>query len=538
MLTEADWTLLMPSNLPQTPVPERDPAIPLTVYFQKRAWPLDLVGSGAPRSRRFPAGTSIATISQPQFHARRKLSMADDIAFLTATELLARYAAKDLSPVEATHAALAQIGRHNNSVNAFCLVDEDRALAAARESEARWMRKEPRGLADGVPCSVKDLLVTKGWPTLRGSLSIARDQPWDENAPAVDRLLENGAVLLGKTTTPEFGWKGVTDSPLTGITRNPWDLSKTSGGSSGGAAVAAALGMGALHIGTDGGGSIRIPSSFTGIFGLKPTHGRVPAYPPSPFSEVAHIGPMTRSIEDAALMLQIMAQPDRRDWQAVTTGAPDYRSGLTDGVRGLRIGYSADLGFAKVDPEIAKFVSDACKKLEGMGAMIVPADLDLSGARQAFRAYWCGGLSLLVSKFDPELREKVDPALLKAAGFGASLSLADYLGLMSERAPICHALSTAFGNYDLLVTPATPIPAFTAGQECPAAGDWDWMSWTPFTYPFNMSQQPAAAVPIGLTQAGLPASLQIVGPRLADALVLRAAFALQEAFPFAVPPMA
>jgi aspartyl-tRNA(Asn)/glutamyl-tRNA(Gln) amidotransferase subunit A len=464
--------------------------------------------------------------------------MPDDIAFLTATELLVRYAAKDLSPVEAASAALTQIGRHNNSVKAFCLVDEDSALAAARESEARWMRNEPRGLADGVPCSVKDLLVTKGWPTLRGSLSIARDQAWEENAPAVERLLENGAVLLGKTATPEFGWKGVTDSPLTGVTRNPWDLSKTSGGSSGGAAVAAALGMGALHIGTDGGGSIRIPSSFTGIFGLKPTHGRVPAYPPSPFSEVAHIGPMTRSAEDAALMLQIMAQPDRRDWQALTTGAPDYRSGLKDGVRGLRIGYGADPGFAGVDPEIAKLVLDACRALESMGAIIVPADLDLRGAREPFRAYWCAGLSLLVSKLDADFREKADPALLRAATFGASLSLADYLRLMSERAPICHVLSTAFANFDLLVTPATPIPAFTAGQETPVPGDWDWMSWTPFTYPFNLSQQPAAAVPIGLTRAGLPASLQIVGPRLADALVLRAAFALQEAFPFAAPPMA
>jgi aspartyl-tRNA(Asn)/glutamyl-tRNA(Gln) amidotransferase subunit A len=464
--------------------------------------------------------------------------MADDIAFFTATGLLARYAAKDLSPVEATRAALAQIGRHNGSVNAFCLVDEERALAAASESEARWMRNEPLGLADGVPCSVKDLLVTKGWPTLRGSLSIARDQAWDENAPSVERLLENGAVLLGKTTTPEFGWKGVTGSPLTGVTRNPWDLSKTPGGSSGGAAVAAALGMGALHIGTDGGGSIRIPSSFTGVFGLKPTHGRVPAYPPSLFSEVAHIGPMTRSVEDAALMLQIMAEPDRRDWQALTTQPPDYRSGLKDGVRGLRIGYSADLGFADVDPEIAKLVSDACKKLEGMGAIIVPADLDLRSAREAFRAYWCAGLSLLVSKLDKDLREKVDPALLKAAAFGASLSLADYLALMSARAPVCHALSTAFGSFDLLVTPAMPITAFTAGQECPAAGNWDWMSWTPFTYPFNLSQQPAAAVPCGLTRAGLPAAVQIVGPRLADALVLRAAFALQEAFPFAAPPMA
>jgi aspartyl-tRNA(Asn)/glutamyl-tRNA(Gln) amidotransferase subunit A len=464
--------------------------------------------------------------------------MSCDIALLTATELLARYASKELSPVEATRSALRQIARHNGPVNAFCLVDEECALTAATASEARWMRNEPLGLVDGVPCSVKDLLVTKGWPTLRGSLSVARDQAWEENAPSVGRLLENGAVLLGKTTTPEFGWKGVTDSPLTGVTRNPWDLSKTSGGSSGGAAAAAALGMGALHIGTDGGGSIRIPASFTGIFGLKPTHGRVPAYPPSPFSEVAHIGPMTRGVEDAALMLQVMAQPDRRDWQALTTAPPDYRSGLKDGVKGLRIGYSADLGFADVDPEVGKLVSDACGILERMGASIVDANLGLRSAGEVFRAYWCAGLSLLVSKLDPDLHGAVDPALLKAAAFGASLPLSDYLRLMSEWAPVCHTLSTVFAGFDLLVTPATPIPAFAAGQECPTPGDWDWMSWTPFTYPFNLSQQPAAVVPCGRTAAGLPAALQIVGPRLADGLVLRAAYAMQQAIPFAAPPMA
>ncbi len=199
--------------------------------------------------------------------------MDDEIADRTATELLSRYAAKTLSPVEATRAALDRIGRCNAAVNAYCLIDEPGAMEAARASEARWMRGEPQGLVDGVPCSIKDLVLTKGWPTLRGSLTISPDQSWEEDAPCVARLREHGAVLLGKTTTPEFGWKGVTDSPLTGITRNPWNLTKTPGGSSGGAAVAAALGMGALHIGTDGGGSIRIPSAFTGIVGIKPTYG-------------------------------------------------------------------------------------------------------------------------------------------------------------------------------------------------------------------------------------------------------------------------
>jgi aspartyl-tRNA(Asn)/glutamyl-tRNA(Gln) amidotransferase subunit A len=464
--------------------------------------------------------------------------MSHEIAFLTAAELLKLYKTKTLSPVEATKASLAQIAKHNEAVNAFCLVDEEGAVKAAAASGERWIRGEPIGLADGVPCSVKDLILTKGWPTLRGSRTIAPDQPWEENAPSVARLLEHGAVLLGKTTTPEFGWKGVTDSPLTGITRNPWDLSKTPGGSSGGAAVAAALGMGALHIGTDGGGSIRIPASFTGIVGLKPTHGRVPAYPPSPFSDVAHIGPMARSAEDAALMLEIMAAPDRRDWQALPLPAPRYRESLQSSVKGLRIGYSPDLGFAEVDPEVARAVSDAAQTFRDMGATVVDAKLSVGRARELFRAYWYAVLSMMVSKLEPRQREMLDPPLLSAARFRASLALDEYLALMSERGAIAHALSTAFEDFDLLLTPATPITAFAAGQPAPEAGEWDWTAWTPFTYPFNLSQQPALVMPCRMSMAGLPVGIQLVGPRLSEALLLRAAMAFAEAFPFRRPPAA
>lgn len=463
--------------------------------------------------------------------------MSHDVAFLPAAELLRLFADKALSPVEATKAALGQIAKHNAAVNAYCLIDEERALAAASQSEARWMRGEPLGLVDGVPTSVKDLILTKGWPTLRGSRSISPDQPWEDNAPCVDRLLEHGAVLLGKTTTPEFGWKGVTDSPLTGITRNPWDLSKTPGGSSGGAAVAAALGMGALHIGTDGGGSIRMPASFTGIFGIKPTFGRVPAYPLSPFGDVSHIGPMTRTVEDAALMLQVMARPDRRDWQALPP-PPDYREGLQAGVKGLRIGYSPDLGFATVDPEVAESVARVAELLAAMGATIVDADVDLRGVHDMFLALWCGGASLVLSRVDPERRRDVDPGFRKAAEYGASLPLHDYLSRMFGRVPICYTLSTAFDRFDVLLTPATPITAFAAGRETPDGANWDWTSWSPFSYPFNLSQQPAVSMPCGLSKAGLPIGAQLVGPRFADALVLRCAAALETVMPIELPPMA
>jgi aspartyl-tRNA(Asn)/glutamyl-tRNA(Gln) amidotransferase subunit A len=464
--------------------------------------------------------------------------MSHEVAFLSAAKLLTLYRDKSLSPVEATKAALAQIAKHNNAVNAYCLVDEERALDAARASETRWAAGGPIGLLDGVPCSVKDLIITKGWPTRRGSLSIDPDQPWTENAPSVDRLLEHGAVLLGKTTTPEFGWKGVTHGPLTGITRNPWDLAKTPGGSSGGAAVAAALGMGALHIGTDAGGSIRIPAAFTGIVGLKATHARVPAYPPSPFVDAAHVGPMTRTVEDAALMLQVMAGPDRRDWQSPPFPPLDYLESLSKGVRGLRIGFISTLGGARVDPEIAAATENAADHLRAMGATIVEADLDLSNVHEVFRTYWSAGVSLIASRLTHEQRERADPAMLRAAAFGASIPLNDYLRLVNERLPICHKLSTAFDHFDLLMTPATPIPAFEAGRECPGSDDWDWTSWTPFSYPFNLSQQPAISIPWGLTSAGLPIGVQLVGPRLSETVVLQAAAALEKAMPFQTPPLA
>src|SRR3954471_17333078 len=285
------------------------------------------------------------------------LPMKTDPALISATELLCLYRSRSLSPVEVAQACLDRIAALDPDLNAFALIDGDAALEAARASEERWIKGEPLGLVDGVPATIKDLILTKGWPTLRGSKAISPDQPWEEDAPATARLREQGAILLGKTTTPELGHKGVTDSPLTGITRNPWNPAMTPGGSSGGAAVAAATGMGALHVGTDGGGSIRIPASFTGIFGLKPSFGRVPAYPLSPFGTLAHVGPMTRTVSDAALMLTVISEPDGRDWHALPADRRDYRIGLEAGIAGLRLAYSRRLGYVDfVDPEVATLV--------------------------------------------------------------------------------------------------------------------------------------------------------------------------------------
>jgi aspartyl-tRNA(Asn)/glutamyl-tRNA(Gln) amidotransferase subunit A len=459
-----------------------------------------------------------------------------DPAALSATELLRLYRTRQLSPVEATRAVIARIERFDPAVNAFCLVDEDRALAAARASEARWQRGEPSGLVDGVPATIKDLVLTKGWPTLRGSLVVARDQAWAEDAPATARLREQGAVLIGKTTTPEFGWKAVTDCALTGITRNPWNTSKTPGGSSGGAAVAAALGMGALHVGTDGGGSIRIPAGFTGIFGLKPSFGRVPAYPASPFGTLAHVGPITRSVSDAALMLNVLALPDLRDWFALPYDGRDYRVGLEDGVRRLRIAFSPTLGVVEVEPEIADLLARAASVFEELGARVELVDPGFDDPTAIFTPHWYVGAANLLSNFTTEERARMDPGLREIGEEGARTPLMDYLGALNQRAELGARMRRFHEAFDLLLTPTLPLAAFEAGREHPAPDRRSrWIHWAPFSNPFNLTQQPAASVPCGLTAAGLPVGLQIVGPMHADDLVLRAARAFESARPWPLP---
>ena len=464
--------------------------------------------------------------------------MTVDLALLPATELLAGYRARRFSPVEVVAAVLDRIDRHDGDLNAFRLVDAPAARAAARTSEARWQRGEPQGLLDGVPTTVKDLVLTKGWSTLRGSRAISPDQPWDEDAPSVARLREAGAILLGKTTTPEFGWKGVTDSPLTGVTRNPWDRSRTPGGSSGGAAVAAAAGMGALHIGTDGGGSIRIPAAFTGIFGLKPTFGRVPAYPASPFGTLAHLGPMTRTVGDAALMLTVLSRPDPRDWYALPPAGIDYRDGLEDGVRGLRIAFAPTLAGAPVDPAVAAAVAAGARLLGELGARVEPVDSPLPDSDAIFRDHWFPGAAAVLRPFGAEQRGLMDPGLIEIAGQGEQIGLAAYFAAVKLREALGQRMNLFHQQWDLLVTPTIPITAFAAGRETPlgAVGE-RWVYWTPFTYPFNLTRQPAATVPCGLDPNGLPIGLQIVGPLYQDALVLRAARAFETARPFAMPAL-
>jgi aspartyl-tRNA(Asn)/glutamyl-tRNA(Gln) amidotransferase subunit A len=462
--------------------------------------------------------------------------MSDDILSFSAVELTEHYRNKKLSPVETTRAALDRIAMLNPVYNAFVMVDETRAMKDARASEARWQRGAPAGRVDGVPATVKDLIVTEGWPTLRGSRTIDPDQPWTEDGPPVARMKEQGAVFLGKTTTPEFGWKGVTDSPLTGITVNPWNRRLTPGGSSGGAAVAAALGMGILHIATDGGGSIRIPAGFCGLFGFKPTFGIVPVHPHSPAGTLWHQGPIARTVDDAALMLDVIARPDARDWYQAPPLNIDYREGLGDGVRGLRIAYSRTLGYARVDPDVADIVERGAKLFESMGAKVEDVDLGLDDPIEIMQPMWAVALALAVAPMSAGQRALLDPPLLALAESGAGLDALAYRKLERAREAFARRMCELHQTYDLLLTPQLAVTAFEAGHEVPPGSDRTrWWEWSPFTYPFNLSQQPAAAVPCGFTDEGLPVALQLVGNKFADKLVLRAARAYEQTQPFIMP---
>jgi aspartyl-tRNA(Asn)/glutamyl-tRNA(Gln) amidotransferase subunit A len=458
-----------------------------------------------------------------------------DLCALTATALLEGYRKGTLSPVEVTEAVLKRVQDLNPRLNAFNLIS-DRALDEAKASEARWSAGQPRGLLDGVPASIKDIILTKDWPTLRGSKTIDPKGPWKEDAPATARLREHGAVLIGKTTTPEFGWKGVTDSPLTGITRNPWNPEKTPGGSSGGAAAAVASGMGPLAVGTDGGGSIRIPCSFTGLFGIKPSFGRVPAWPISPYGTVAHVGPITRDVTDAALMLNVLSQPDARDWYALPYEPRDYRAALDFGVQDLRIAYSSNLGYAKVDPEIASIVKEAAAVFADLGAKVEEKHPGFEDAGPIFQAHWFSGAAALIRTVKD--KRHVDPGLLEVAKEGEKITAAQLIDAQMKRGVLGMHMNLFHRDFDLLVTPTLAVAAFDVGRECPQTPENKrWTDWTPFTYPFNLTGQPAASIPCGFTKAGLPVGLQIVGPRFADALVFRAARAFESVRPIKLPDL-
>ncbi|SCZ53514.1 amidase [Thiohalomonas denitrificans] len=462
--------------------------------------------------------------------------MDTDVADMTAAEMAAMFRHRLLSPVEAAEAALDRIRRYNPAVNAFCLVDEETTLKAARAAEERHLRGESLGELDGVPVAIKDVFLTREWPTLKGSRTITPHQPWRTDAPAVAALRRHGAVPVGKTTTPEFGWKGVTDNPVDGITRNPWDISRTAGGSSGGSAAAIPLGMGVLALGTDAGGSIRIPAGFSGLFGHKPTHGRIPMWPGSPFGVLAHPGPMTKTVEDAALLMNVLTEPDRRD-PSLPPDHTDYVQALGGRIAGLHIAFSADFGFVDVDPEIADAVAEAARVFESLGATVEAVDPGFPNPEESFERLFFGGAANALRDIDTDQRRLMDAGLVESAEAAAKMPLLEYLAAQNVRNELLEQMSRFHERFDLLLTPTLPIAAFEAGREVPPG--WPkrrWPSWTPFTFPFNMTGQPASSVPCGFTSEGLPIGLQLVGARHQDALVLRAAHAFEQAQPISRRP--
>ncbi len=458
----------------------------------------------------------------------------DDIHWMSAEALSAAYRKKALSPVEVAEYLLGRIEALDSSVNAFCLLDQETTLEQAESSAERWTRGEPLSPLDGVPVGIKDLLITKGWPTLRGSKTIDKAGPWDADAPSVARLREAGAVFIGKTTTPEFGWKGSTDSPLTGITRNPWNKNKTPGGSSGGSSAALAAGFAPLTLGTDGGGSIRIPAAFTGTFGLKPSFGRVPAFPLSPFGTVAHVGPMTRTVTDAVMLLNVIAKPDARDWTSLPYQPTDYTKDLANGIKGARIAYSPRLGFAPhVMKDVEEAVLNAAFAFEKLGAHVEQIDKVMAAdPSPTFRTLWWSGASFALGDLPPEKFKLVDPGLQSMVNQGKEFTKAQYLKANSDRGALGSAFRQFMEKYDFVLTPGVATTAFDVGKLNPLDDDGNaWMSWTPFSYPFNLTQNPAACVPCGFGKDGLPISIQIVGKMFDDAGVLRAARAYEQMNP-------
>jgi aspartyl-tRNA(Asn)/glutamyl-tRNA(Gln) amidotransferase subunit A len=450
---------------------------------------------------------------------------------MSARELVAGYLAGDFTPVEVARAALDRIREYDDQVNAFVLVDEDQALRMAQASADRYAAGQPIGPADGIPVSIKDMFLTRGWPTVRGSTLIDPDAEWTEDAPAVARMREAGTVFLGKTATPEFGWKGVTDSILQGVTRNPWDVALTPGGSSGGSATAVALGMGTWSIGTDGGGSVRIPASFTGTVAIKPTYGLVATYPSSPYGTLSHAGPHARTVTDTAMLLDVIARPDWRDWSALPAPTHSFLEGLDEGVTGMRIALSPDLGFGNNDPEVTAALRAAADRLAEAGAEVEEVTLGLADPVEAFHVLWFTGAAKVLEAYGPDALDRVDPGL--AAGvrrYGLEPTASDYLDATTVRMDLGRRFGELHDTYDVLLTPTMPIAAFPAGQPSPDGWPSDlWTSWTPYTYPFNMTQQPGLSLPCGLTSDRRPIGLQVVGPRHGDATVLRVGRAYEAA---------
>ena len=461
--------------------------------------------------------------------------MSEALSFIPATELASMIRQKTVSPVEVMRETIQRAQALNPRLNAICTPTFDAAMQEAIEAEQAVMRGRPLGILHGVPTSIKDLAFTRGVRTMAGS-HIHSDRIPDFDHLHVERLRKAGAISIGKTTVSEFGWSGVSSSPLTGITHNPWKHGMNAGASSAGAAVCAAAGIGPIHQGSDGAGSIRMPAAFCGIYGIKPSHGRVPYWPTPANGLISHVGPLTRTVADAALMLQAMAGPDDRDMTSLESAPDDFVTRLEEGIAGLKIGFSPDLGYLKVDAEVAGPVRQAVAAFEELGCEVEEIKPGWDNPIEMEHLHFSANFTSRLGPLLDEWEDRMDPGLVALVKHGKNFSAAEYCRLDEKRLALYDKVRALFERYDLLLTPALSVAAFPADRLIPPHWEqhpWDWMRWAGFSYPFNLTWLPAATCPCGFTPGGLPVGLQIVGGRHRDLRVLQASRAFERIRPWA-----
>ena len=462
-----------------------------------------------------------------------------DLTFAPATQHRRLIAERQISPVELTRLYLERIERLDSRFNSYLTLTADEAISAASAAEKALTRCEKLPALHGIPISVKDLELTKGVRTTSGSL-IYKDRVPDEDSVIVERIRGAGAVMLGKTNTPEFGMSGMTDNRLGDHCRNPWNTERTAGGSSGGAGAAAAAGLCSLATGSDAGGSIRIPSSFCGVYGIKPTLGRVPRYngaaAPVSANLLSQPGPMTRTVADSALLLQVMAGHDARDPVSLRSPVPDYLAAVDRDVSGLRLAWSPDYGYAHVDAEVVAITSKAARVFEELGCSVDETTLSFGSPWDAYATISSTGSYRSYGALMERSGDLLTSYARRSIEHGASVTGADYAGALGYVERLKAQLADLFEEYDLLLSPTMAVPAFPVGEP-PADIDGEKVSrswgYLPFTYPINMSGLPAASIPCGFSTDGMPIGLHIVGRHLDEETVLAASAAFERARPWA-----
>ncbi len=454
--------------------------------------------------------------------------MSAEFDAMSAMEMRRRIAKREISPVDLTRRALDKAQATQDSLNAFFVLLPDEAMAAARSAEDAVMKGAPLGVLHGLPFSAKDLMAVKGVRYASGSRTMA-DNIATVEAPAVERAKAAGAVLIGKTTTSEFGCKSVGDSPLTGVTRNPWNLAKTPGGSSAGAAASVAAGVTPFALGTDGGGSIRIPCAFTGLAGIKGQFGRVPVWPTSATPTLAHVGPLARTVTDAALVFSAIAGHDARDPFGVAGAVPDVLGASRASVAGMRVAYSPTLGYARPDPEVVEITRRAAQVFEDLGCHVEEVDaVFATDPADLWTAEFYAGVGIRLRSFMENQRDLLDPAVADVLELALHQEMQSYYTSVFERYALREQARSFFDRFDILLSPVLPVTSLDVGVNIPAAlSDRNLVSWVFYTYPFNLTGQPAASVCAGIAKDGMPVGLQVVGRSHCEADVVRAAAAFE-----------